>query len=129
MYKIPKKPILLYQGQRFTVEYAIRGNGISESRAFIEQLDNAQKAKILKIIKRFADKGIIRNKKQFKKVEGDIWEFKEFQIRVFMYHCAHGRIALTHGFFKKRNNIPRSQIERANQIKKEYEDVRRGMKL
>ena len=25
--------------------------------------------------------------------------------------------------------IPRSQIERANQIKKEYEDVRKGMKL
>ncbi len=129
MYKIPKKPILLYQRQRFNVEYAIRGNGISKSKDFIDQLDNVQKAKILKIIERYADKGKIWNKEKFNKVEGDIWEFKDFQTRVLMYHCARGCIALTHGFIKKRGRTPKSQIKRANQIKREYEDVRRGMKL
>ena len=129
MRKIPQKPILFYIGKYFTVEYAIRGNGISESKDFIKHLDNAQKAKIIKIIKRFANIGKIWNKEQFKKVEGDIWEFKEFQIRVFMYHCAHGCIALTHGCIKKRKNILRSQIDRANKIKEEYEEVRKGMRL
>jgi len=123
---MPLEPIVFYEGQFFVVECAIRSSGTSESKRFIDDLSKPLKAKIIKIIKRFADFGWVRNREQFKKVERDIWEFKEFQRRILMYHCAHGCIALTHGFEKKGNRIPRSQIERAKQIMLEYNEIRKG---
>lgn len=122
------EPIVFYEGQRFIVECAIRSNGISESRRFLDDLNKPLRAKIVKIIKRFADAGWIRNSEQFKKVEGAIWEFKEFQRRILMYYCAPGCTALTHGFKKKGNRIPKGQIDRAKQIMLEYDEIRKGFK-
>ena len=123
---MPEEPILLYKGQRFVVECAVQKNGASESKQFIESLDKGIRAKIISIIKRFSDFGFITNREQFKKVDGKIWEFKHYQTRVLMYHCAKGCIALTHGFFKKTNKIPRIEIERANRIMEEYNEIREG---
>ena len=93
-------------------------------------MDKSQRAKILKIIKRYADFGSIQNKEQFKKVEGCFWEFKEYQTRILMYQCStRGHIALTHGFFKKGDKIPRNQIERAIHIKQEYDLIRKEWHL
>lgn len=115
------RPIILLKGQFFVVECAIRKNGTCESKDFLNSLDISNRAKIIKIIKRYADFGIIYNREQFKKIEGSIWEFKEYQTRILMYHCAPGCIALTHGFIKKRGRIQRGEIERAIQIKNEYD--------
>jgi phage-related protein len=103
---------------------------MSENKAFLDSLDTSQRAKIVKIIKRYADFGYIRNKEQFKKVEGCLWEFKEYQTRILMYHCStRGRIALTHGFVKKKDKVPRNQIDRATEIKNEYDSIRKGWGL
>ena len=123
-----KKPIVLYKGHIFTVECAIKENGNSESEVFFESLDDSNKAKIVRIIKRFADIGKIFNNEQFRKVEGPIWEFKNYQTRVLMYHCPNHCIALTHGFIKKGPKIPKKEIDRANQIKREYDSTRKGWK-
>lgn len=121
-----KKPIFLYRGQRFDVECAVRTNGKCESKVFLDSLTVSDRAKIIKNIKRFANAGKIRNREKFKKVEGtDFWEFKEFQTRILMYYCARGHIALTHGFVKKGDRIPKQQIERAYTIKEEYELIRK----
>jgi phage-related protein len=125
---MPLKRIVFYKGHYFTVECAIRKNGISESQGFLDGLDRSLRAKIVRIIKRHADFGRIRNKEHFRKVEGDIWEYKEFQRRILMYHCGPGHIALTHGFEKKGNKTPRNQIDRANQIMIEYNRIRKGFK-
>lgn len=122
------KPIVFYRGQVYVVECAIRLNGSCESEAFLDGLDNKLKAKIVRIIKRLADFGHIRSREQFKKVEGEIWEFKEFQTRIPMYHCAPGCIALTHGFVKKTKKMPKSELRRAEQIMLEYNEVRKGFK-
>ena len=122
-----KKPIILFKGACFTVEYAIQTNGISESQEFIENLDVQKKVKILAIIKKYANTGIIRSKEKFKKIKGDIWEFKQFQTRILMYHCDHSCIALTHGFIKKSPKTPKNQIEKANRIIKEYDEIRKEL--
>ena len=121
-----KKPIILYRGVKFTVECAIRKNGSSESKVFLDSLSKTDRAKIFRIIKRYADIGHIYNKQQFKKVEGKIWEFKHYQTRILMYNCGKQRIALTHGYQKKVKRIPRKEIERANQIMNEYEEIKKG---
>jgi hypothetical protein len=122
-----KKPIIFFVGQRFVVECAIRSNADCPSKDFIDSLNNQDKPKIIRTIKRYANFGTIFNKEQFKKVEGtEFFEFKSFQIRIFMYHCSLGRIALTHGFNKKGDRIPPGEIERAYLIREEYDLTRRG---
>ena len=114
-------------GERVVVECVIRANGNSPSKDFLDSLNNKDRPKIMRIIKRYANFRVIFNKEQFKKVEGtDFFEFKSFQIRLLMYHCSLGRIALTHGFKKKGDRIPRSEIKRAYRIKEEYDLIRRG---
>ena len=123
-----KRPIILYEGQKFRVECAIRKNGTCESKEFLDSLDNSNRVKIIKIIKHFAQRGLISNREKFKKVEGtNFWEFKEFQLRILMYYCAtRSVVALTHGFRKKGDRIPKPMIERAEQIKAEYDEIREG---
>jgi phage-related protein len=89
-------------------------------------LDVKLKAKIISIIKRFSDSGKIFNQKQFRKVEGRLFEFKYYQTRVIMYHCARGCIALTNGFSKKTKKTQKEEIERANRIMAEYDEIRKG---
>lgn len=123
-----QKISVFYIGEKFVVEHAVRASGKSESKSFIESLEEAKRAKIEALIERYADRGKIWNKEQFKKLDGEIWEFKAFQIRVLMFNCERGRIALTHGFIKKKGRTPPSQIKKANDIMQEYMDVRKGMK-
>ena len=122
-----KNKIILYKGQKFIVECAIRVNGNSDSDNFIASLGNKDRAKILSIINRFADRGVIFNKKKFRKVDGSIWEFKNYQTRILMFYCDSHCIALTHGFLKKGDRIPRKEIDKANNIMGEYNSVRRGL--
>lgn len=122
-----KNKIILYKGQRHFVECAIRANGKSDSKDFLDSLGRLELAKILRVIKRFADFAVIHSKEQFRKVEGPIWEFKNYQTRILMYHCDRQCIALTHGFFKKGGKIPKKEIDKANQIMGEYNSVRGGL--
>lgn len=126
---MPKHPIIVTRGECFTVECAILKNGSSKSRKFLKSLEKKKRAKISSVIQRYADFGHINNPEQFKKVEGKLWEFKAFQVRIFMYHCAPKTIALTHGFHKKKDKIPSSQIKRAERIMLEYNTIRKGLKL
>jgi hypothetical protein len=117
---------ILYEGRLFTVEYAICKNGRSLSKEFIESLEIGEKTKIIGIIKRYADRGHIQSKEQFRKLVDHIWEFKRFNSRVLMYHCAPGYIALTNGFVKKQPRTPPQEIEKAIRIKEEYNLIRKN---
>jgi phage-related protein len=119
------QPIIFCNGKKFEVQCAVQQNGISQSYEFLTGLPNPLKAKITAIIKRYAEVGIIREDTKFKKLEGNLWEFKSFQTRVIMYHCARGVIALTNGFIKKTKRTPQSEIDRANRIKAEYDQIRK----
>ena len=123
-----KSKKILYQGAKFTVEYAIQNNGSYEAEEFIDSLSIPDRTKIIRIIKYFAETARIFNDEKFKKIEGDIWEFKNYQTRVFMYHCATGCIALTNGVIKKSKKTPETDKERAIRIKEEYTIIRKGLK-
>lgn len=113
----------------FTVECAIRKNGSSESENFLGSMTVADKAKIMRIIKRLANKGKIFNIQQFNKLDKKIFEFKHYQTRILMYYCPNYRFALTHGFYKKGKKAPKVEIKRANQIMNEYDKIREEMEL
>lgn len=68
------------------------------------------------LFKRLGDTGRIDHREKFKKLDGELWEFKSHQIRM---PCAfrHPRlVVVTHGFIKKTGRIPPAEIARAERI-------------
>jgi phage-related protein len=77
------------------------------------------KAKLGALFQRMADSGRIHNVQKFKKVEGMVFEFKSFQIRIGCFQ-ERREWFLTHGFMKKQDKWPRRELERAQTIRDEH---------
>ena len=109
------------KGHKRIIAYAMLRNGKCPAKDFLENLnrsDRATLAKFLVLFRRMANEGIIQNKQQYRKVQGEIWEFKRYQHRIGCYQD--GRIlVLTHGFIKKRDKWPKEELKRANRIAQE----------
>ena len=111
--------LLVATGDWGQVRYAVRQNGTCPARDFIDQLSDSDRAKLAALFDRMAAVGQIRNREKFKKVEGAIFEFKSFQIRIGCFQ--HGRVwFLTHGFQKKAARWRREELERAETIRSEH---------
>jgi hypothetical protein len=114
---------VLYKGKFLSVELAITSNGKCPAKKFLDGLSKSDREKILRIIKRLADKGKVANREQFKKIEGtDFFEFKNFQTRMPCYFHAGRRVIITHGFPKQKDSIEPKQIDRMERIRYEYEE-------
>ncbi len=117
----PSRPIAERGAQR-TIEYAVRADGTSPAREFVEGLAIPDQMKLARLFKRLADDGQIRDGEKFKRLERDIWEFKirtrDTGARVPCF--ADGKAwVLTHGFLKKEDRAPPSEIALAERIRSE----------
>ena len=119
--------MVVVQGTRCTIEYAVCADGSMPAKEFIEGLDEQDQRRLVTLFHRLADTGVISNREQFKHLEGKIWEFKRHQVRVGCFQAG-ARWLLTHGFIKKRNDWPKSEVKRANRIRDEHinREKRRG---
>jgi phage-related protein len=111
-----------YRGAWGAICLATQPDGTSLASVFIAELDTAERTKLLALLKRTADMGPrnINDGTKFKKLEGNLFEFKSFQVRMPCFYD--GRlIVLTHGFKKKQDNTPRTEIDRASKIQHAYE--------
>jgi hypothetical protein len=116
-------PIIAYRGIRFTIEYAIRRDASVPGRDFFNAIETRWQARLIVLFKLLGDTGQIRNLEQFRKFTDGFFEFKAFQVRMPCYFRPGNRVIITHGFTKKREGAaPKSEIERAIQIKVEYEE-------
>ena len=92
---------------------------------FLESLDQKTREKILYTIDK-AKLGL--DQKYFKKLVGEIWEFRTRysgkQYRLFAFWDKTKKtetlVVSTHGIVKKGNKIPKAAIEKAEQIRKDY---------
>lgn len=92
---------------------------------FIEGLEQKDQKKVFVLLRRVADHGLPHNEEKYHKLKGvDICEFKSFQVRLLFFRDG-ARIILTHGFIKKGDSTPKSEIERAVNIQKQYFKVRK----
>jgi phage-related protein len=64
-------------------------------------------------------RGLFATIRQFKKLDGDIFEFKRHQIRIGCFQVSR-RWFLTHGFRKKQDKWPKVELDRAKQIRLEH---------
>lgn len=94
---------------------------------FVESLPEAEQKKIHAAVERMSNHGPPRNPEKGKPIKGqsNLFELKEYQSRVFWFRAGklpdeRGLIVLTHGFTKKKNKTPQTQIERAVSLRKQY---------
>ncbi len=88
------------------------------ARDYLQDLrdaDCSELRRFLVLFERIAEHGVIRNKTQFRKLEGGIWEFKRGDHRMLCFQDGRAYV-LTHGFRKKRQKCPRREIEKAQRI-------------
>ncbi len=100
----------------FTIAYAVDDNGRSPGKQFFDALPVEDKAKLMRLFALLGDQGKINNPEKFRKLEGDLFEFKSFQIRMPCRFLPSGLVLISHGFLKKRDRTPRKEIERAKRI-------------
>ena len=98
----------LLVGKFFKIQ-AIIENDRCYFKEFYDGLNESDKKKILALLKRIAEEGPINNEEKFKKLEGDVWEFKSYQIRVLCGFSPGKVVLLTHGFIKKKQKTPKKR--------------------
>lgn len=98
---------------------------LTEARKFLMDLDEKSRDKIVFNI----DKAKIQNNRElFKKLKGEIWEFrtlfKKEHIRIFAFWDKTDKsetlVLATHGIIKKTSKTPGKEIEKAERIRRLY---------
>lgn len=99
-----------------------KARGDTPAEKFIDELDAAERRRIVRYIAEYAERGSIRNKEHFRHEGEGIYVFKGNQARVacFQVHIRGKRtLILTHGFTKKRDDMPPEQFRRAVAIRQQ----------
>jgi phage-related protein len=102
---------------------------LSEAEEFLDDLEQSTKVKFIKVFRKVQEGH--NTGEEFKKLPGTkgIFEFRVmdkgawFRILAFMTHYdgdALATIVATHGFKKKTNKTPQSEIDKAEQTKRDF---------
>ena len=112
---------LAFHGKMFRIAFARDRDGAYPAEEFFDQLAIADKAKMDQLFRILGDNEKHSNPKKFGDLGDGLYELKSFQIRMpFAYaKDERGLILITHGFWKKRDKAPPSEIARARRILKE----------
>lgn len=76
--------------------------------------------RVLKLLDRVADQGPPRNTEISHELEDGIWEFIQGRLRILWFYDVGKLIICSHGFVKKSQKTPRSEIRRAQLHRKIY---------
>ena len=110
---------IIQRGFWGTVEYARRGDGAMEARDWLESQDATIQSRFDHLFRKIASVGKIANTEQFRKLQGQIWEFKRGGDRIPCFRIANSW-CLTHHFKKSGQKCPKKEIERAELIRSEH---------
>ncbi|MGG5571264.1 type II toxin-antitoxin system RelE/ParE family toxin [Myroides odoratimimus] len=98
---------------------------LEEAKEFLDHLDSKARAKIIYNINKAS---ITSDIELFKKLQGDIWEFRtmysSFYYRLFAFwdksDNKNTMVISTHGIIKKEDKISKKKIERAERLRDVY---------
>ncbi len=102
---------------RFTVKF------LEVAKEFLDKLDDKAREKIFYNIWKSRS---VNDKELFKKLNGEIWEFRTsynriaYRLFAFWDESENSVVVATHGVIKKSDKIPKKEIGRANKLKIEY---------
>jgi phage-related protein len=107
------KKFLLYQGERFRLEWYWDEAGHSQPLEYFDSLDDAQKAKAISLFMRMGDTGKIFDKTKFRNEGDKIFAFKPMPDRFLSFFNIGKLIVVTNAFVKKSDKLPKEEKERA----------------
>lgn len=95
------------------------------AKVFLDNLDDKTRKKVMYNVWKSRE---VNDPELFKKLDGNIWEFRtKFltnQIRLLAFWDKTKKtetlVVATHGFVKKTQKTPKSEIEKAEKIRKQY---------
>lgn len=102
---------------------------LTEAREFLLELDEKSRDKVIFNI----DKANVKNDNElFKKLKGEIWEFRTLfnktHYRIFAFWDKENNqqtlVLTTHGIIKKTDKTPEKEIEKAEQIRLKYFELK-----
>ena len=107
------------------MDYKFRVGFLEEAKEFLDSLEEKTRAKIVYNIWKSRS---TNDKKLFKKLQDEIWEFRtkynKTYYRLFAFWDKTDKentvVISTHGLIKKTDKIPKSEIEKAKRLRKEY---------
>ena len=109
----------LLAGGRQPVHAAQKLDGTEPALGFINDLDDKDKRRVLRLFEKKAA-GHALSPEDFRKLRDGLFEFKDFQIRMPCFSTPKGWF-VTHGFIKKKEGrTPESEIARADLIRSEF---------
>ncbi len=124
MKKVPDITRLVFSGKALQIEFYVRLSGEAFAEDWLENVPESMQQKFAALFAWLGDQGKIWNERKFKHLTGtnQIFEFKADDGRVLCFFFVGKRVILTHGFRKKGDKTPRTEIERAEMLKKEFEE-------
>lgn len=109
--------------REFKAEFYEKGDEIPV-KDFLDSLDKKMQAKFLMEIRLLEEKGNQLREPYSKALKDGIFELRAKAgsdiSRVLYFFYYEGRIILTHGFIKKTQKTPQSEIEKAKQYRKDF---------
>lgn len=98
---------------------------LEEAREFLQEQNSKTKAKILQGVEKAK---ALNDTKFFKKLEGDIWEFRTRfngkQYRLFAFWDKRDKrntfVIATHGIIKKQDAVPKKELDKAHTLRTQY---------
>jgi len=98
---------------------------LEEVQEFIDKLDSKSREKVIYNIHKAR---LVNDNELFKKLLGEIWEFrtlynrKKYRLLAFWdkLEKVESIVVSTHGFLKKTDKTPQSDIDKAEKIRKQY---------
>ena len=110
--------------KNFKVLYFTTDSGRAPVQEFIEGLDNRSQRKIVEIVGLLEGLGASLGAPHAKYIGDDIYELRvcgiEGQIRVLYFFVVDDNVILVNGFIKKTWEVPRKEIDVAQQRRKAY---------
>jgi len=104
--------------------YVLTIDGECSVRAFISALDKKNKTQIVSLLKSILEHGLPHNPQRFRKVGPNTFELKARSgarlLGFFGGSNMPKSLILTHGFWKPHEKILRRQVNRAEELRKEY---------
>ncbi len=114
---------LAYRGSVFQIEFYVRLSGNALAEDWLETLPEPLQVKFAALFAWMGDQGRISNERKFKHLTGSdqIFEFKVDDGRILCFFFFGKRLILTHGFKKKGQKTPKGEVDRAENLKREFE--------
>jgi phage-related protein len=115
---------IAYEGERKRIVWARDGRRL-RGKEYVASLRIEDRARVEVLLERMGDHGQIRDTEKFTHEGDGIFCFKRYQQRLPCFFDGRD-VVVTHGFTKKQDAFPRTELDRAKRIRQEYLSRKEG---